>query len=119
MRISLINILILIFTFCSYSLPKRAITVDDLLSFGRISDYQISPDGKTIAFVLTYQLKIENKDAGSAFGILSKENIVKMNENKQAVLVSEKSSPRMAAIRVILDFCILQNKELININNKY
>ncbi|MBN1396934.1 MAG: S9 family peptidase [Bacteroidetes bacterium] len=67
MRISLINILIFIFTFYSYSLPKRAITVDDLLSFGRISDHQISPDGKTIAFVLTYQLKSENKSESNIY----------------------------------------------------
>ncbi len=39
---------------------KRAITFDDLIGFGRVTDPQISPDGKTVAFVITYYNKGEN-----------------------------------------------------------
>ncbi|MBI5301308.1 MAG: S9 family peptidase [Chloroflexi bacterium] len=34
-------------------MPKRAITVDDLFNIRLVFDPQISPDGKTVAFVLT------------------------------------------------------------------
>jgi len=40
---------------------KRPITFEDLWSFGRISDPQISPDGKTVAFVVTYYCLKENR----------------------------------------------------------
>lgn len=40
--------------------PKQAITFDDLIGMGRISDPQPAPDGKTIAFVVTYHNKTEN-----------------------------------------------------------
>lgn len=40
--------------------PKRPITFDDLIGMGRISDPQVSPDGKWIAFVVTYHNKVEN-----------------------------------------------------------
>ncbi|HVN47389.1 MAG TPA: S9 family peptidase, partial [Bacteroidota bacterium] len=46
---------------------KRAMTFDDLISFGRVSDPQVSPDGKTIAFVVTWQLKEENKSASNIY----------------------------------------------------
>lgn len=46
---------------------KHAITMDDLLSFGRISDPQISPDGKTVAFVVKWQLKEENKSTSDIY----------------------------------------------------
>jgi dipeptidyl aminopeptidase/acylaminoacyl peptidase len=39
---------------------KRPITFDDLIGFGRVSDPQISPDGKTVAFVVTSYNKSEN-----------------------------------------------------------
>jgi len=39
---------------------KRAITFDDLIGFGRVSDPQISRDGKTVAFVVTSYDKPEN-----------------------------------------------------------
>lgn len=32
---------------------KRPITFDDLITMGRVSDPQVSPDGKTVAFVVT------------------------------------------------------------------
>ncbi len=44
-----------------FAQAKRPITFDDLISFGRVSDPRISPDGSTAAFVVTYPDKIQNK----------------------------------------------------------
>ncbi|MBN1648491.1 MAG: phenylalanine--tRNA ligase subunit alpha [Spirochaetales bacterium] len=49
------------------------------------------------------RLGLENRDIGSAYGILARENLVEMNENKQARLKNKKPSPRMTAIRSVLD----------------
>ena len=40
---------------------KRAITFDDFISFGRVTDPRVSPDGKTVALVVTYHNKVENR----------------------------------------------------------
>ena len=40
---------------------KHPITFDDFMSLGRVTDPQVSPDGKTVAFVVTYHNKVENK----------------------------------------------------------
>lgn len=40
---------------------KHPITFDDLISMGRLTDPHVSPDGKTVAFVVTYHNKTENK----------------------------------------------------------
>jgi dipeptidyl aminopeptidase/acylaminoacyl peptidase len=45
----------------SYCQAKRAMVFDDLISFGRVSDPRISPDGSRVAFVITYPNKILNK----------------------------------------------------------
>ena len=55
----------ILLTFFASAQPKRAITFDDLISFGRVSDPQISSDGKTVAFVVTWQLKEENKSTSN------------------------------------------------------
>ena len=39
---------------------KRAITFDDLISFGRIGSFEISPDGKWVVFTVTWFDKAEN-----------------------------------------------------------
>ncbi len=54
------SFLTILFVITSFAQPKRSITFADLISFGRITDPQISPDGKTVAFVVTWQLKEEN-----------------------------------------------------------
>jgi dipeptidyl aminopeptidase/acylaminoacyl peptidase len=46
---------------------KHAITFDDLLSFGQVSDPQISPDGKTVAFIVVWQLMEENKSTSNIY----------------------------------------------------
>jgi dipeptidyl aminopeptidase/acylaminoacyl peptidase len=46
---------------------KHAITMDDLLGFGRVSDPQVSPDGKTVAFVVAWQLVKENRSISNIY----------------------------------------------------
>lgn len=56
-----------LFTILTYAQPKRAITFNDLFGFGRISNPQISPDGRTVAFVVDWQLKEENKSTSNIY----------------------------------------------------
>jgi dipeptidyl aminopeptidase/acylaminoacyl peptidase len=37
----------------AWAAPKRPMTIDDLFRFKRVADPQISPDGKTVAYVVT------------------------------------------------------------------
>ncbi len=45
----------------SESQQKHALTFDDMLSWGRVTDPQISPDGKWVAYTVTYYSKETNK----------------------------------------------------------
>ena len=47
-------------------------------------------------------LKIENKDVGSAFGLLSKENIVAMDVDKKAIFTGKPLSERMAVTAALI-----------------
>ena len=67
MKFSLILIAAFLLTIPAYAQPKRAVTFDDLISFGRVFDPQISPDGKTAAFVITWQLREENKSSSNIY----------------------------------------------------
>lgn len=51
----------LIIVHCSLSQPKYPLTFDDMLSWGRVTDPQISPDGKWVAYTVTYYSKETNK----------------------------------------------------------
>jgi dipeptidyl aminopeptidase/acylaminoacyl peptidase len=51
----------------AFAQQKRAITFDDLIGFGRVSDPQVSPDGKTVAFVVTTYDKAENTSNSNIF----------------------------------------------------
>ncbi|HTR80633.1 MAG TPA: S9 family peptidase [Bacteroidota bacterium] len=60
-RSILLTALSLLFTVhCSLSQARHAITFDDLFSWGRVADPQISPDGKWIAYTVTYYSKVTN-----------------------------------------------------------
>ncbi len=48
---------------------KRPITFDDLISMDRISDLQISPDGKTVAFVITRYDKVQNNSNSNIYAV--------------------------------------------------
>ncbi len=56
-----IFVLICCIPLLTFSQSKRAITFDDLISMGRVTDPRVSPDGQWIAFVVTYHNKAENK----------------------------------------------------------
>ncbi|HVJ80615.1 MAG TPA: S9 family peptidase, partial [Planctomycetia bacterium] len=43
--------------------PPRPMTVDDMFKFARVSDPQVSPDGKHVAYVVANVLMEENKTA--------------------------------------------------------
>jgi len=55
------------YSFRSFAQTQHPLTFDDLIGFGRVSDPQISPDGKWIVYVVTRQLKEENKSTGNIF----------------------------------------------------
>ena len=59
-RIALVCLIVLGAT-VAYAQSKHALTFDDFIGLGRVTDPQVSPDGKTVAFVVTYHNKVENK----------------------------------------------------------
>lgn len=59
-RTSFLFLLSLITIAFCFAGGKRPITFDDLISMGRVSDPHISPDGKTIAYTVTYYSKEDN-----------------------------------------------------------
>ncbi|MGA9364761.1 MAG: S9 family peptidase [Bacteroidota bacterium] len=60
-------LLIVLIVLSATAQQKRAIAFDDLIGFGRVSDPQISPDGNTVAFVVTSYNKAENTSNGSIY----------------------------------------------------
>ena len=58
-------------------------------------------------------LGLENKDVGSAFGNLSKEGAVKMNEEKKAVFVKEPVSERFKTVLALLKKGLTSNNRTI------
>lgn len=50
----------LLIVHCSLSQQKHALTFDDMLSWGRVTEPQISPDGKWVAHTITYYTKEAN-----------------------------------------------------------
>ncbi len=76
--------LIIILSLPSFAQTKRAITVDDLWAMKRIGTYDISPDGKTIAYTLTTYSFEANKGNTDIYLIDSdgKNNRVLKNSDK-------------------------------------
>ena len=48
---------------------RHAITFDDFIKIGRVSDPQLSPDGKMVLFVVTYSNFDENKSNSDIFSV--------------------------------------------------
>jgi dipeptidyl aminopeptidase/acylaminoacyl peptidase len=53
--------------FFLYAQSKHPLTFDEFISLGRVTDPQISPDGKTVAFVVTYHNKHDNRANSNIF----------------------------------------------------
>lgn len=67
MKTYCVAFLALVLAGAAMSQNRRAINFDDLIQMGRISDPQVSPDGKTVAFVLTYYGKTENSSNSNIY----------------------------------------------------
>lgn len=61
-------------------------------------------------------LGVEPKDMGSAFGMLSKEGLVAMDESKKIVLKSSELSPRQKAYRGLLEKAAVANLDEAGLN---
>jgi len=68
----------------------------------RIFEY-VRSEGAAAMPELSEALGLENKDTGSAFGLLSKEKILTMGSDKKVTTAAEGPSPRMETVRNILD----------------
>ena len=61
----------------SFSQTKHALTFDEFISLGRVTDPQVSPDGKLVAYVVTYHNKTENKTNSNIYVIPANGGIVR------------------------------------------
>ena len=50
---------------------KHALTFDEFIGLGRVTDPRVSPDGKSVAFVITYHNKVENKTNSNIYLVSS------------------------------------------------
>ena len=91
-------------------IEKRSYEITDL---GKTYQQDGTPEERILAFVngngpasipeLSSALGLENKDAGSAFGNLSKEKVLTMNAEKQVSPLQDTPSDRMSIVRGLLD----------------
>lgn len=93
-------------------LRKEAFVFYEITDLGQSWAKNGTPDERVIDFLkfsgahslpeISKALSIENKDVGSAFGILSKEGVLQMNAEKQASRTGKDSSPRMLTVKSLL-----------------
>ncbi|MFQ6084209.1 MAG: prolyl oligopeptidase family serine peptidase [Candidatus Aminicenantia bacterium] len=84
-RVILFSVIILISALPILSSGTHPITFDDFIKIKRISDPQISPDGKTIAFVITEMNKEENTSNSDIWLISNEGNLLrKLTSSPQA-----------------------------------
>ena len=62
-----------------------------------------SQSGSLVLTEISAKLSLENKDTGAAFGQMSKEGIMALNEEKKVIIKGSDISPLMKTIRAILD----------------
>ncbi len=67
MRTTAMFLFCLLISATAVSQTKHALTFDDLISMGRVSDPRISPDGKTVVFVVTYYDKSKNSSNSNLY----------------------------------------------------
>ncbi|HCA81766.1 MAG TPA: S9 family peptidase, partial [Bacteroidetes bacterium] len=53
----------------AFGQAQRPLTFDEFIRLGRVGDPQVSPDGSTIAFVVTYHNKAENKTNSNIYTV--------------------------------------------------
>ncbi|MEX0735826.1 MAG: S9 family peptidase [Bacteroidota bacterium] len=61
MKLRIAFVLLAVYSLTVFAQQKRPIAFDDLISMGRVTDPRISPDGSTVAFVVTYHSVAENR----------------------------------------------------------
>ena len=67
MKKAMVLVLLLCASFVVSGQGKRPITFDDLIGMGRVSDPQVSPDGKWVALTISYVNKAENKSNSNIY----------------------------------------------------
>jgi dipeptidyl aminopeptidase/acylaminoacyl peptidase len=67
-RMSLL-LLVVVLAVCAHAQTRQPLTFNDFISLGRITDPQVSPDGKTVAFVVTYHNKVENRTNSNIYTV--------------------------------------------------
>jgi phenylalanyl-tRNA synthetase alpha chain len=87
--------------------------VYELTELGRAYAGEGTPEERIISLLqkegplkmpeIAARLGLENRDVGSAYGQLSKEGLLSMDGEKQVSAVGENASPRMKAVRSLLD----------------
>ncbi|HBG37017.1 MAG TPA: phenylalanine--tRNA ligase subunit alpha [Treponema sp.] len=92
---------------------KEAFVFYEITELGKSWAENGTPEEKVVAFLkssgshslpeIAKALSIENKDVGSAFGLLSKEGVLKMDAAKQASRTGKDSSPRMQMVKELLE----------------
>ena len=90
--------------------PKRSYECTDL---GKEFRDHGTPEERILSFIrkegaasipdISKSLGLENKDVGSAFGLLSKEGVLGMNEEKRVAVKKDEPSGRMNTVRSLLE----------------
>ena len=90
----LLNLLILVLTITSVTAQqKRAMTIEDMWNMKRISAYDLSPDGRTIAFAATVYSMETNKSNSDIWLIDSDGKNIRPFKNSEVSESSPKFSP--------------------------
>lgn len=115
-------IIFLIISISVFSQTKRTITIDDLWAIKRIGTYDISPDGKTLAFTLTSYSFDTNKGNSDIYLIESNGKNLRPLKNSEKNETGPKFAPDGKSITFIRDGQIWQcnldgsnEKQLTNI----
>lgn len=93
MKKLLVIIILFISAVSFYAQAKRAMTIEDMWNMKRIGSYDVSPDGKTIAFAVTAYKMETNKGNSDIYLIDADGNNLRPFKNSEAGESSPKFSP--------------------------